>query len=267
MRIDIFDTQINALNRLTKIHVMVPNKYELTKKRYPVLYINDGQDVFYDEEAFGNAESLRFAQYYKDYAKYLPEIILVAIEAPKDSAMRTAQYSPYTKDFNVPKGKRFESHIEGKGKEYLNWLTTDLKKEIDNRYRTMPERDYTGICGYSTGSLNSIYAVLHYPQVFSRLIAMSSAVCIWMDCLEKTLKSSNYSHLKYVYLDVGTNEFGRMTTKEEFMQGSKIIYNYFTDNGVGRDKLKFNIYDGATHDQKHWRTRFPDAIRWIYRDL
>ncbi len=266
MRIDVIDTKITTLDRPIRVRVMTPDGYEDSGKSYPVLYINDGQDVFRDDQAFWGAESLRFEQYYKDYGKFMPDVILVALESPENHGVRTAQYSPYTKNFDVPPEKKFEPRIEGKGKEYLAWLTGEFKPWIDAHYRTRPEGEWTGICGYSTGGLISIYAALTYPQVFGRLLAMSSAVCIWMDCLKETLDAASYDHLKYIYMDVGTNEFGRMTTKEEFLQGANDIYQNYLDHGVAPERIKYNIYPDAIHNQKEWRVRFPDAIRWIYQD-
>lgn len=266
-QIDEINTTINTLeNRPVKVSVMTPDGYEKGNKHYPVLYINDGQDVFRDEQTFRKAASLRYEDYYQHYGAFMPKVILVAIEAPNDPGLRTKEYSPYTKNFVVPAGKKFEPRIEGQGKEYLQWLTGELKPMIDKKYRTMADRDNTGICGYSTGGLNSIYAALSYPKVFGRLIAMSSAVCIWMDCLQPTLDNSDYSHLKYVYMDVGTNEFGRMTTKEEFLQGANDLYQNYLKHGVPAKAIRYNIYPNAKHNQLEWRYRFPDAIRWVFQD-
>lgn len=267
MKIEEIYTRITPLNRDVTVRVMTPDGYEEeTGRRYPVLYINDGQDVFRDEETFWGAESLRFEQYYRDYGTFMPHVILVAIESPDDHGERTQQYSPYTKDFIVPPEKNFEPRIEGKGKEYLQWMTGELKPEIDRRYRTRPEGEYTGICGYSTGGLISIYGALTYPEVFSRLLAMSSAVCIWMDCLDKTMDTASYAHLKYIYMDTGTNEYGRMTTKEEFLKGAQELYQNYLKHGVEPERIQYNIYPEAVHSQKEWRVRFPDAVRWIFQD-
>lgn len=266
MRIDVIQTRITTLEREVTVRVMTPDGYETGDQCYPVLYVNDGQDLFRDEQAFWGSESMRFEQYYLDYSSFLPDVILVAIESPQDHATRTAQYSPYTKNFVVPPEKQFEPRIEGKGKEYLEWLTGELKESIDRRYRTRPQRDYTGICGYSTGGLISIYAALTYPQTFGRLLAMSSAVCIWMDCLDQTLDSAAYDHLKYIYMDVGTNEFGRMTTKEEFLQGANDLYQGYLSHGVSPASIKYNIYPQGQHNQREWRGRFPDALRWVFQD-
>lgn len=267
MKIDVLKERIGTLDRDVIVRVFLPDGYETGEKRYPVLYMNDGQDVFCDEQAFWGAESLRFEQYYKDYGRFLPDVILVAVESPEDHAVRTAQYSPFTKDFDVPEGKNFEPHIEGKGIPYLDWMTTDLKARIDENYRTLTDPDSTGICGYSTGGLNSVYAILAYPNTFHRAIVMSAAVCIWMDKLESVLNHADYSHIKKIYLDTGTNEFGRMTTKEEFLVGAEKIRGFFAGAGLGEDTMKYNVYQDAIHNQREWRLRFPDALRWVFGEF
>lgn len=265
MRIDVLKRTILPLQRPITIKVFLPDGYEKSIQRYPVLYINDGQDVFCDEDTFWGAESLRFQQYYQDYKKFLPEVILVALQSPEDHAIRTAQYSPFVKTFDVPEGKSFEPYIEGKGVEYLDWVAKDLKPEIDRLYRTKNGADTTGICGYSTGGLNAVYAILKYSDTFHRAIIMSAAVAIWMDKLKPVLESADYSHISRIYLDTGTNEFGRMSTKEEFLEGAETLRRFFEQH-CGKD-LKYNVYQDAIHNQREWRLRFPDALRWAFPEF
>lgn len=263
MRIDTLERKIASLDLSVKVQVFLPDFYDTTQKNYPVLYINDGQDVFRDQDTFGG-ESLRFEQYYQDYGRFLPEVILVAVQAPGDPAERTRLYAPFTKTFQVPAEKKFESFIDGRGDDYLHWMTQELKSEIDRRYRTMPKAETTAVCGYSTGGLNSVYAILKYGHVFHRAIIMSAAVFIWMDQLKEVLIRSDYSHIKRIYLDVGTNEFGRMTTSGEFLEGADILKTFFKSSCVAEDLVKYNIFQDAIHAQREWRLRFPDALRWIF---
>lgn len=264
MRIETLERKTALLEESIKIKVFLPDFYDETEKRYPVLYMNDGQDVFRDQDTFRGAESLRFEKYYQDYKKFLPEVILVAVYAPGEQDVRTALYSPFTKAFDVPKGKIFEPYIEGRGALYLDWMTQELKPEIDTLYRTLPEADATGICGYSTGGLNSAYGILKYGHIFHRAIIMSAAVAIWMDKLKDVLVHSDYAHIKRLYLDTGTNEFGRMSTKEEFLEGSETLRAFFQSSCVSEEIVKYNVYQGAVHDQREWRMRFPDALRWVF---
>ena len=196
MKIEEIYTRITPLNRDVTVRVMTPDGYEEEPgRRYPVLYINDGQDVFRDEETFWGAESLRFEQYYRDYGTFMPHVILVAIESPDDHGERTQQYSPYTKDFIVPPEKNFEPRIEGK---------------------------------------NHGYRFLRASEIH--------------------------------YMDTGTNEYGRMTTKEEFLKGAQELYQNYLKHGVEPERIQYNIYPEAVHSQKEWRVRFPDAVRWIFQD-
>ena len=267
MRIEEYELKITTINdRPVTVRVMVPDGYDESDKRYPVLYVSDGQDLYRDDQTYRGADSLRFEQYYTDYGKFLPHVVIVAISAPFDPAERTGEYSPFTTDFDVPPEKKFEPHIDGLGKEYLQWMTTDLKNFIDQTYRTLTDADNTAYCGYSTGGLSACYAAVACPDTFHRIIAMSSAVCIWLDKMQEAWDAGSYDHLKYIYMDVGTNEFGRMTTKEEFLDGANMIYENYLKHGVPAEIIKYNIYPDAMHKQSEWRYRFPDALRWVFQD-
>ena len=155
------------------VRVMVPDGYGSGEKRYPVLYINDGQDVFEDKDILWGECSMDYKRYYGNYRRFLPEFIIVALVCPRERQERTRLYSPFT---HKGKGNSPEdSDIVGIGKAYLDWIAEDLKPWVDGAFRTRTEADFTGIMGYSTGGLFAIYAALARPDLFSRLAALSSA--------------------------------------------------------------------------------------------
>ena len=80
------------------------------------------------------------------------------------------------------------------------------------------------------------------------------------------MDTASYAHLKYIYMDTETNEYGRMTTKEEFLKGAQELYQNYLKHGVEPERIQYNIYPEAVHSQKEWRVRFPDAVRWIFQD-
>jgi len=267
MKIEVFQTESKILNKTMVFRVMTPDGYELGDKNYPVLYMQDGQDLFYDEDAV-DGESVRYAEYYRMFSRYLPKIIIVGIDCPMNNAERTALYTPYTKDFDVPEGVNFEKHIEGKGKEYLEFIVEELKPWIDSRFNTRPQRDYTAIGGFSSGAVVSAYALLTYPRVFSRMISLSGAFYIWMDKIEQTMEESDLDHVKYIYLSVGMNELGRYTTAEQFLEGSKQFYQTLSGYGFDDSHVCLRIMENESgHTHAILRNRLPDAIRWIYQDL
>ena len=266
MKIEVFQTKLTYFDRDVTFRVMTPDGYEEGDRLYPVLYMNDGQDIFRDEESF-SGHSLRYADYYTDYARFLPQIIIVGIDCPSTNRERSIQYAPYTKRFNVPEGSSYESEVIGKGREYLDWMTGELKPWIDENYRTRTQGAYTGLGGFSSGTLVSTYGVIMYPESFSRLLCISGSFYNWMDQLDETLEQANLDHIKYIYLDVGTGEQGRLTTAEQFVEGTKMMYERFTRCGFDEKELKYRVLKGLTHTQGGWRLRFPDAVRWIFRDL
>ncbi|MDR0761258.1 MAG: alpha/beta hydrolase [Treponema sp.] len=266
MKIDVFKTILSPFNRDVTFRVMTPDGYEEGDRLYPVLYMNDGQDIFRDEDSV-SGHSLRYADYYTDYSQFLPQVIIVGIDCPSTNRERSIQYTPYTKQFVIPEWSSYESEVIGTGKEYLEWIVRELKPWIDENYRTRKQGAYTALGGVSSGTIVSTYGVIMYPEAFSRLLCISGSFYNWMDCLDKTLEQAAMDHVKYIYLDVSTNEQGRLTTREQFLEGTKMMYRRFTDCGFDETQLKYQVLKGLTHTQGGWRLRFPDAIRWIFRDL
>ncbi|MDR3284628.1 MAG: alpha/beta hydrolase [Treponema sp.] len=266
MKIETFQTNLTPFNRDVTFRVMTPDGYEVGDRLYPALYMNDGQDVFYDEGSV-TGHSIRYAKYYTEYAKFLPQIIIVGIDCPLTNQERSRQYTPYTKQFDVPEWSSYEKEVAGSGREYLEWIVRELKPWIDENYRTRKQGAYTAMGGFSSGTIISTYALLTYPDVFSRLIAISGSFYIWMDCIDQTLAQANLDHVKYIYLDVSTREQGRITTAEQFLEGTKMMYERFSVCGFDENQLKYQIVKGLTHTQGGWRLRFPDAVRWIFQDV
>jgi predicted alpha/beta superfamily hydrolase len=265
MKIDTFKTKLTPFNRDVTFRVMMPDGYEEGDRLYPVLYMNDGQDVFQDEDSM-SGHSIRYARYYTDYAKFLPRIIIVGIDCPPTNTERSRQYTPYTKHFEVPPWSSYESDVAGTGREYLEWLVHELKPWIDANYRTQKQGAHTGLGGFSSGAIVSTYGVMMYPEAFSRLLVISGSFYIWMDCLDKTLAEANLDHIKYIYMDVSTKEQGRITTAEQFLEGAKMMHDRFLTCGFNETNLKYQVIKGLSHSQGGWRLRFPDAVRWIFQD-
>ena len=267
MDIQVYQSRIETLSRDITFRVMTPDGYEEGNRRYPVLYMQDGQDIFRDEEAT-DGKSARFEEYCRKFGQYLPKVIVVGIDCPSTNTERSRLYAPYTKDFEVPDGINFERHIEGQGDQYLQWLTGYLKPWIDTNYRTRREGEYTGIGGFSIGALLSLYAGFAYTRYFSRVISLSGAMNVWMDKLAKTMDSSNLDCLKYVYLDTGLHDHGRFSDEKDFIDGAETIYRKLLEYGFDEEHICMRLIEESNgHTHEALRPRLPDAIRWIYRDL
>lgn len=154
-QVRIIDTAfyIPQLNRTRRIWIYLPKNYASVGKAYPVLYMQDGQNLFNNKTAFssewGIDECLDTLQ-----VKLEKECIVVGIDNGGNKRMN--EYNPYD---HVQFGK-------GEGKAYIEFIATTLKPFIDAKYRTRKGVNYTYIAGSSMGGLVSWYAMIQYPLIF-----------------------------------------------------------------------------------------------------
>ena len=151
--VQILDTAflIPQLNRTRRIWIYLPPDYNYnTDKRYSVLYMQDGQNLFDDATSYAGEWGV---DEFMDSLKY-GQCIVVGIDNGGDKRM--TEYNPYD-------NKKFG---KGEGKKYIDFLVKTLKPFIDKNYRTLPGIQNTGIAGSSMGGLISLYAILQYPKVF-----------------------------------------------------------------------------------------------------
>ena len=158
-----------------RIHLYLPDDYGQSQERYPVIYMFDGHNLYFDSDAtFG--KSLGMKEFLDRWWK---KMIVVGIECSDRDLQRVQEYCPYSIE------SRIYGHIDGKGEETMNWIVNELKPFIDRTYRTWPFREATAIAGYSMGGMMSLYAVLHYNQYFSKAASISPSVLPAMESFKK----------------------------------------------------------------------------------
>lgn len=270
MKIDIIKKQLRDYdNQEVAVHVMLPDSYEHGDDRYPVVYIQDGQCVFYDEDLAGfpswGKKGCGYAEYYEDYKNSLPEIILVGIDSMPDGKERTLSYSPGERRVLTDEMGR-EEVFEGNGHLYAQWLVGELKPLIDSAYRTLPDCGHTAIGGFSSGASASLYILLEHPGVFSRLFLFGSAVWLWDYYFREAIPRVDLSGLKYVYSLCGTNEVSRIGSGKWTLEANREVFRLLLESGVPEEGARFYINEGGTHSLPQWKPYFPDALRWIFQD-
>lgn len=148
-----------------RVYVYLPTMYQSQPdRRFPVLYMFDGQNVFFNEDAtYGKSWGMA------DYLDYTDTpLIVAAVECnPGANNERLVEYSPYR--FDDPQ----YGHFEGKGQATMNWYIHRFKSFVDRNFRTLPDRQHTFIGGSSMGGLMSLYALMQYNDTFSRAAALS----------------------------------------------------------------------------------------------
>ena len=258
------------LDRDVELHIILPKSYETGSRSYPVLYFYDGDRIYDDPKIEGPSAlsgSFEYGDYLEQFDRFLPEVIIVGIAPPHAMRRRTAEYSPYTKHFDVPKGVLFDSYIQGQGQDLGRWVVHVLKPWTDGHYRTLPGAAHTAIGGLSSSGVNALYMVSVYPEVFNRFLIHAPACHLWMDKIRETLEPADYSHIKYGYFDIGTDDCTRMVENGLAMADLLQIIGIMKQKGLPEQSLRFFKTYRGTHECASWALTFPDALRWVFQDI
>lgn len=255
-----FDSK--ELGREVRVYLMLPASYRKTQKRYPVLYMHDGQNLFDTHTSYGNM-SWGILETYEENPK-LPEVIIVGIEHGGDE--RGSELVPFTFNFSEIGYPQYGDKVYGgKTDEYLTFIVNTVKTYIDKNYRTYKSAKNTAIMGSSFGGVCSMYAAFEYGEYFSRFGCVSNAFYVIQEEIEKEAQKSNLSHVKKMYMDVGTNEDSRAIESQKYIDSNQAIYDILR-NKMEYSKLKFVQAKDAVHNEDAWRERFADIITFLFND-
>ncbi|MCD8152346.1 MAG: alpha/beta hydrolase [Clostridiales bacterium] len=216
--------------------------------RYPVLYMFDGHNVFFDEDAtYGKSWGMKE---YMDATR--TPLIIAAVEcshSPDHGRLR--EYSPY--DFNEPSvGK-----IPGEGKATMDWLTQTFKPYIDEHFPTIPDREHTFIAGSSMGGLMSLYAVLYYNDVFSGAAALSPALGLAPAKARKMIQDADPRPDTVLYMNYGSLELGSAKKTRQFIGR---IVTLLLEKGI---LLSYCTVPGGEHCEASWEKQIPFFVNTL----
>ena len=241
------DFWIPQLNRTRRIWVYLPPDYTTTSKHYPVIYMQDGQNLFDVITSFAGEwkvdESMNDLFDDGDYGA-----IVVGID--NGGGERINEYSPW---INPDYGG-------GDGEAYADFLVQTLKPHIDSLYRTLPERAYTAIAGSSVGANISMYTAIEYQDVFGKVGIFSPA--FW-------LSDSAYIHLAQkgitddlrIYFVAGENESATMISNMQHM------YDALVDAGQDASEMRFVSQPDGAHSEWFWAREYPAVYTWLFEDV
>ncbi|MDR3694835.1 alpha/beta hydrolase-fold protein [Mucilaginibacter sp.] len=232
--------EMPQLGRQRRVWIYLPAGYSSSKKKYPVIYMHDGQNLFDDYTAgfgeWGIDEIL-------DKIPDAKQSVIVGIDHGGD--YRITEYDPFDSKYG-----------KGRGDDYIRFIVQTLKPYIDKRYHVKTGAAYTTIAGSSMGGLISMYAALKYPGVFGNAGIFSPAFWIAPQIYTyaqhaKLPRSSRF------YFVCGDAESDSVVTDMQKMAG------------IIRLKVKSNasapvvIIKGASHNEKQWNGDFPGFYTWL----
>ena len=224
-----------------RIYVYLPPDYEESAEFYPVLYMFDGHNVFYDEDAtYGKSWGM------KEYLEQEnPALIVVAVECNHKGNRRLCEYSPWNFQDN-----RY-GRIDGVGRIYMDWLTEELKPRIDADFRTKPEREFTAVCGSSMGGLMTVYALTAYNHIFSKGAALSPSLWCGTQKILNLIRRTSFAEEMILYMDYGSVEMENHTGTRNAL---KRTAGAFIDQGV---YTCLRIVPGGEHCEACWEQQIP----------
>ena len=233
------------------ILVYLPPGYDNdSARRFPVLYLNDGQNLFDGATSFVVGEEWGVDETAHELitANVIEPLIIVGIYNTGEHRMD--EYTP-TVDARLKKG--------GKADSYGRLLVEELKPFIDARYRTQTGPSQTGLGGSSLGGLVSMHLGLRYPTVFGKLIAMSPSV--WWDrgAILRELRSLRVKPSTRIWLDIGTKEGGYT------IRSIRALRDALTTRGwrLG-DDLSYFEARGEGHNELAWGKRVGPALQFLF---
>lgn len=181
-----------------RAYLYLPTMYKTQpERRFPVLYMFDGQNVFFDQDAtYGKSWGLG------EYLDYTDTPLIVAAVACNTGCHneRLTEYTPYPFQ-----DAQYGSFAAG-GRETLGWYARQLKPLLDQNLRTLPDPAHTFLAGSSMGGLMSLYALLAYNHVFSRAAALSPSLWTAAPRITRLIHQSNPAPDSVLYMDYGSRE-------------------------------------------------------------
>jgi predicted alpha/beta superfamily hydrolase len=246
-KIDIVSQEFDVANlvRKRRVAALLPYDYDLhPNKTYPVIYLQDGQNLFDDKAPFGNwGVDKRLA---KLAEKGHHEVIVIAID--HGGAQRIEEFSPQPVGTF---GKAF-------GKKYVRFLADTLKPLIDSKYRTKHERESTGIGGSSMGGLISLYAAMLYPEVYGNLMIFSPSLWAYNPIYKQIRDTISPNLPLNVYLYGGGKEGAGMVPNL-----GKLV-KALESFGNPSIKIRLDIDPFGQHTETKWGIEFPQAVEWLF---
>jgi predicted alpha/beta superfamily hydrolase len=234
------------LDNCRDVIVYLPPSYGTGERRYPVLYMHDGQNLFDEVTSF--AEEWAVDNTMDALSEVGLEAVVVGVF--NAGADRLDEYSP----FEDAEGRG------GRGSRYLDFLLHTLKPRIDRDFRTLQGPSHTLVVGSSMGGLISLYAAFRRPDVFGRAGVMSPSLWFAGRAVLPFVEAAQRSPER-LYLDVGTEE------GEETLTDARRLRRVLTGKGYrpGRD-LTYVEQPGAGHTESAWRERLWHAVEFLLRD-
>ena len=241
------------------LHIYLPDDYTNGMDRYPVLYMFDGHNLFSDDDAtYGKCWGLK--EFLDGWDQRL---IVVGIECGHEGDERLSEYLPY-RTMTPAKWAMFKPL----GSATMDWIVNEIKPMIDREYRTIPDREFTGIGGSSMGGIMALYAGVRYNHIFSKAACVSSAIGFCVRPMMKDIRSCPIHPNSRFYLSWGTREaYGlKDPTREDHSsrtyKWNKRAADLLTERGA---QVKLYCQVEGRHCEADWEKQNPIYMDYLWK--
>ncbi|MCP1773323.1 putative alpha/beta superfamily hydrolase [Neisseria perflava] len=248
-------------DEMRRVRVLLPHDYHREKEHYPVVYMHDGQNVFYSKESF-SGYSWKIIPTIKRHQE-LPKMIIVGID--NAGMRRLDEYGPWQTDT----GSTPElAQAGGMGMAYGQWVVDTVKPFIDQHYRTLSGKADTLLAGSSMGGIITAYMGAAYPEVFGSLGVFSLAS--WFseqDFIAYLHENPIYQDTR-VFIQVGTKEGDEVDSmfisdmNQAYIDCTLHYYQALLRTGHPLDNIRLKIMANQTHHEMYWANHFIEFLHF-----
>ncbi len=223
-------------------------------RHYPVLYLNDGQNLFEPSTSFTGVDwQADEAANRLIRANAIPPLILVGIDNAGKERFR--EYMPNRSLQPVM--------LRVQGKRYPRFLMKEVMPFVAGNYRVLTGPENTGLGGSSLGALIALYTAMAHPELVGRLLLESPA--LWASNRQIIRESRDITRWPgRIFLAIGTAEAGRRDRDQSAVDDVRELAGILRRSGFDEKRLRLQIVEGATHHESAWAQRFPEALRFLF---
>jgi enterochelin esterase-like enzyme len=273
-----FEQMRSAFIEPRNVHVWLPPGYHTSKRRYPVIYMQDGQNLFSPGYAFrGQTWGVDKALSARMQPDGRGGAIVVGIW---NTLKRRSDYAPNAIEALLPSNVRKriarDNAYPSAGDDYLRFIVREVKPLIDQSFRTLLAPDATSLMGSSRGAMISLYGLCEYPQVFGAAACLSTHWLLLrapdattdtnLETPAITMALQTYLRAKLprsgrhkIWMDHGTVNLDRYYPPYQ----EQVDAAFLSRNWVKGHDFESRIYQGADHNEGAWRVRLNDPLDFI----
>ena len=244
-----FDFHFTPAGEDRRIHLYLPDDYHWSEERYPVVYMFDGHNLYFDSDAtYG--KSLGLKEFLDHWGK---KLIVVGIECSTEDLQRVHEYCPYHITSAI------YGDVKGRGEATVDWIVKELKPYIDRTYRTYSFREATAIAGYSMGGMLTLFTVLRHNDTFSKAAVISPSVVPAIEPFRKEVKQP---------LSPDTRIFFSWGTAEYAHEYNELVASYILEleKEVQKQDVKTYLFcqENGQHNEASWEHQVPTWMQFLW---